>query len=117
MDEPGFDNYRRRREREMHDPSHGLEHALRQMEHNMKHAERERMHAIKDVFKSNIAQAAAGRPAATGPRTVEEVLVEIDSYLSYLEDMPKEKLVPHESKIDGIAGHMEKVRSSLKKKI
>ena len=119
MEEPGY-NDRRDRARELHDRAHDLEHAIKRMEHDMRHADRERMHAIKDAFKnnmkSNMAYAAGHSPASSGPRTVEEVLVEIDSYISYLEDLPKEQLVPYESKVDSVAEHMEKVKNSIKNK-
>ena len=119
MEEPGYNN-RRERARELHDRAHDLEHAIKRMEHDMRHADRERMHAIKDAFKNNIksnmAYAAGRSPASAGPRTVEEVLVEIDSYISYLEDLPKEQLVPHEGKIESVALHMEKVKNAIKNK-
>lgn len=115
MEESEFNDPRGYRGKELHESAQELEQALRRMERDMRHAERERMHAIKNAFKSGgIACAGVHGTAASGPRTVEEVLVEIDSYLFYLEDMPKDRLAPHESRIDDIAGHLEKVRSSLK---
>ncbi len=93
-----------------------MKHALKRMEHGMKHAEREKIHAIKDAIKRDVKNCKeAGyfgeRPS---PRTVDDVLVEVDSYISYLEDLPKEKLAPYEEKVDRLVEHLEKVRSSLK---
>jgi hypothetical protein len=115
MDDSGFSDPRRYRERDIRDGARDFEHAMKRMEHDLKHSERERMRAVKDAFKNNMAHATGCSPASSGPRTVEEVLVEIDSYLSYLEDMPKEKLAPYEGKVDEVAAHFDKVRSSLKK--
>lgn len=115
MVESEFNDPRRYRGREIHDRAHDLEHAIKRMEHDMRHGESERIHAIRDAMKNNMA--CAGHPVASGPRTVDEVLVEIDSYLSYLEDLPAERLATYENKIDSLAGHLEKLRSSLKSKI
>ncbi|HTY91771.1 MAG TPA: hypothetical protein VMC84_11395 [Methanocella sp.] len=112
MEEPGFDDYSRMG-REIKDRAHDMEHAIRHMEHDIRHVERERMRAIKNAMKNEMGNA---RNSSPGPRTVEEVLVEIDSYLSYLEDLPAEKLAPHENKINDVAGHLEKLRSSLTRK-
>ncbi len=115
MEEPGFNDPRLCRVRDLQDSAHEMEHAFRRMERDMKHAERERMHAIRDAFK-NMYYPGAGGQGAASPRTVDEVLVELDSYISDLEDLPKEKLAPYENKVDSISKHLEKVRCAMKDK-
>jgi hypothetical protein len=116
MSEPGFDEGPDGWEKEIHDREHELKHAMKRMEHNMKQAIRERKHAVKHALKNGAMDFEdMTSSAGSSPRSVDEILVEIDSYLSYIEDLPKERLVPYEDKIDGLVEHLDRVRSSLKK--
>ncbi len=88
------------------------------MEHDMKHAERERKRAIRYALRQDARGHGDFGPnedmAGSGPRSVDEVMTEIDSYLSYLEDVPKERLAPHDDKIGALGEHLRRVRSALK---
>ena len=46
---------------------------------------------------------------------LENVLTEITGYVSYLEDIEKEKLVPHQAKIELLSERLKKIGESLKK--
>jgi DNA-binding PadR family transcriptional regulator len=50
-----------------------------------------------------------------GPRvfTVEDALTQIDSYISYLEDIKREKLVPHEEQLRILIDRLTKVIDTL----
>lgn len=48
-----------------------------------------------------------------GPYTVEGTLSEMESYVSYLEDMPKEKLGQHETRIGRLSERLGKLKESL----
>ena len=54
-----------------------------------------------------------GDSAERGPYSVENVLREMDGYASYLEDIKKEKLIPHAEKLDAIVEKLARVRESL----
>ncbi len=112
MPGPVFDDEWGYSERSVHDRAHAIKHAIKRMERDMKCAENEKMHAVKDAVKREARMyREMGRQ---GPRTVDEVLVEVDSYISYLEDLPKDKLAPYGDKFDRLAEHLEKVRNSFK---
>ncbi len=49
-----------------------------------------------------------------GARAVERSLNEISSYISYLEDIKKEKLMPHEERIGELSERLKKMKDSLK---
>jgi len=49
-----------------------------------------------------------------GAQAVERALTEIDSYVSYLEDIKKEKLIPHEELIRELSERLKKIEKSLK---
>ncbi|OPY26106.1 MAG: Transcriptional regulator PadR-like family protein [Methanocella sp. PtaU1.Bin125] len=49
-----------------------------------------------------------------GSRSLEGTLDEIDSYVSYLEDLPRDRLKPAESRLAYIADRLQKLRESLK---
>lgn len=68
----------------------------------------EMAHKIFGRFKSHAAQMDRGAQA------VERALTEIDSYVSYLEDIKKEKLVPHEELIGELSERLKKMKDSLK---
>ena len=48
-----------------------------------------------------------------GALAIENVLTEIDSYISYLEDIKKEKLASHEEEIRVLGERLKKLRESL----
>jgi DNA-binding PadR family transcriptional regulator len=48
--------------------------------------------------------------------TVESIMTEMDSSLSYLADLPKEKLDPYKEKIERIAEKIQKLNASLQNK-
>lgn len=48
-----------------------------------------------------------------GPYTVEGTLSEVESYISYLEDLPKEKLSQYEGRLSRISERLNKIRESL----
>lgn len=114
MSEPGFDEGPDGWEKEIHDREHELKHAMRRMEHNMKQAIRERKHAVKHALKNGAMDFEdTTSSAGSSPRSVDEVLVEIDSYLSYLEDLPEERLASCEDKIGRLSDRMSRLRASL----
>jgi len=47
--------------------------------------------------------------------SLEGTLDELESYVSYLEDMPKEKLALHEARINGLLERLKKLTESLHK--
>lgn len=47
------------------------------------------------------------------PYSVGSILAEIDSYLSYMEDLQKEKILPYEEKLDRISERLKKLKESL----
>lgn len=106
---------------------------MRQLRHDLEHAERERAHAIRDeikeaahaqrdMWKNAVKHGAypmggtyAYSYGGSSPRSVEQILEEIDSYISYLEDLPKEKVAPYEEKLDKAGEHLKSLKDSLKK--
>jgi len=110
---------------------------MRQMRHDLAHAEHERAHAIKNEIKEAahaqkemmkqaikngtfpmeiIGNASfCGDFGKSSPRTVDGILDEIDSYISYLEDLPKEKVAPYEEKLGKTGEHLKSLKDSLKK--
>lgn len=48
-----------------------------------------------------------------GPYTVEGTLSELESYISYLEDMPKEKLAQYETRVARLSERLQKLKESL----
>jgi len=65
----------------------------------------------RDAFTRIFGQ--PGDSLERGPYSVENVLREMDGYASYLEDIKKDKLAPHASKLDAIIEKLAKVRESL----
>ena len=54
-----------------------------------------------------------GKHIDRGTFTIENTLIEIDSYVSYLEDIKKEKLVPHEKLIRALSERLKNINESL----
>jgi len=116
---------------------HMMREKIRQLRHDLEHAERERAHAIKNEIKEAAharkellkqamknapfpmegmgAASSCGDFARSSPRSVDGILGEIDSYISYLEDLPKEKVAPFEEKLDRTGDHVRRLKDSLKK--
>jgi hypothetical protein len=109
---------------------------IRRMRHDIEHSERERANAIKHQIKAAAhAQEHAIKHALRGnmpfagmedttfgsdfgrasPRSVDQIMDEIDSYISYLEDLPKEKVAQCEEKLDRIGEHLKNLKESLHK--
>ncbi|MGB7969309.1 MAG: helix-turn-helix transcriptional regulator [Methanobacterium sp.] len=53
------------------------------------------------------------KPKEQGAFAVKNALIEIDSYVSYLEDIKNEKLILHEELIDDICSRMNNIRDSI----
>ncbi len=51
----------------------------------------------------------------SGSRSVGQILTEMDSNLSYMEDLPKDKVLPHEEKLIRLMDRMGKLKESLHK--
>lgn len=96
--------------RDLHDIAHCMKRAARHFEHDMRRVDRERKQAVRDALRAEMSGMAAG------PRTVEDALVEIDAYVSYLEDLPAERLAPYGERIDAVAAHLGRVIASLEGK-
>ena len=54
-----------------------------------------------------------GKHINRGSLAIENILTEIDSYVSYLEDIKKEKLVPHEELIGLMSERLKNIQESL----
>jgi DNA-binding PadR family transcriptional regulator len=54
-----------------------------------------------------------GKHRNRGPLAIENILTEIDSYVSYLENIKKEKLVPHEELIGLLSERLKNIQESL----
>jgi DNA-binding PadR family transcriptional regulator len=67
----------------------------------------EMAHKIFGHFRSRAAQVDLGSQA------VENALAGINSYISYLEDIKKEKLIPHEELIGELSERLKKMKDSL----
>jgi DNA-binding PadR family transcriptional regulator len=67
----------------------------------------EMAHKIFGHFRSRAAQMDLGSQA------VENALAGINSYISYLEDIKKEKLIPHEELIGELSERLKKMKDSL----
>jgi len=50
-----------------------------------------------------------------GSGSVSNILTEMDSYLAYLEDLPKDKITPFEEKLGRIMERMSRLKESLHK--
>jgi hypothetical protein len=119
-----FENTRDVR-RSIRDQARALKLAVRQAEREkafaMKEAERAQAHAIKEALKYELNCTKAGLESMYGcgnasssrPISVEDVIIEMDSYISYLEDLPKEKVAPHEAKLEQMGEHLAKLRGSF----
>lgn len=66
-----------------------------------------------EAFNQLFGQPEARRSLERGPYSVENVLSEMDSYASYLEDVKKEKLSPHKDIIREIVEKLTRVQESL----
>jgi len=54
-----------------------------------------------------------GKHKNRGPLAIENILTEIDNYVSYLENIKKEKLVPHEELIGLLSERLRNIQESL----
>jgi hypothetical protein len=53
--------------------------------------------------------------SGTAPYTIEGTLNEMESYVSYLEDLPRERLMAQEARLYRIAERLQKLKESLHK--
>ena len=49
------------------------------------------------------------------PYSADRIVAEMDSYIAYLEDLQKDKLVPYEAKLAAMSERLKKLRESLHK--
>jgi DNA-binding PadR family transcriptional regulator len=49
----------------------------------------------------------------SGSRSVSNIMTEMDSYLAYLEDLPKDKVAPYEEKLRKVQERIERLKESL----
>jgi DNA-binding PadR family transcriptional regulator len=49
------------------------------------------------------------------PYSAERIVAEMDSYISYLEDLPKDRLSPYEDKIGAMSERLRKIKESMRK--
>ncbi len=47
------------------------------------------------------------------PYTIDNILAEFENYLSYVEDLPKEKVLPYEERLGKAIERMSKIKDSL----
>ncbi len=62
---------------------------------------------ITEVFNFQVTQTQGNR------FTAEHALTEIDSYISYLEDMKEDRLIPHKTKLKTLIERLKKIENSL----
>ena len=101
-----------RERRILRDRFHDMKHALKQADREMKHALR---NSLAHDYSYSLCECLAGKLERSGPATVEELMSEIDSSLSYLEELPVGKIVPYEEMLVNTCDHMVKLKESLKK--
>ena len=103
----------------MQDRVHMMRHALKQANREIRQADRDIRRTCRQVLREQRgAFRDAGLTGAMGmqaPYTTETVLEEIDSYISYLEDLPAEQVQPHLEKLDRSSDRLAKLRDSFKK--
>ncbi len=113
---------------EIREAQHARMHAIKD---EIKQAEHAKIDALKQAIKFSMtmpsdispyppvvgfgSENCMGNMSNSGPRTPEQIMDEIDSYISYLEDLPKEKVAPYEQKLGGIEEHLKQLRGKLTK--
>lgn len=85
----------------------------------IKHADREMRQTLRNSIRYDFNHCsypcAAAKTVEHEPTTVDELMSELDSSLSYLEDLPLQKIAPYEEKIVTTGDHMVKLKESLRK--
>lgn len=89
-----------------------IKRAIKHVDHEMKHALK---YSMRHDECRHLHHGMAWDLACPGHATVDELMTRIDSSLSYLEDLPREKILPYEEKICETGDHMVKLKESLKK--
>ena len=56
-----------------------------------------------------------GHQQQQGPYTTEGSISELESYISYLEDLPREKLSQYEGRLSRISDRLQRLKESLRK--
>ena len=92
---------------------------LHEMKRAIRHADREMRHALKSSLKDSssyfLSVDQARKNETSGPATLDELMTEIESSLSYLEDLPRQKILPYEEMLGKTGDRMVKLKESLKK--
>ncbi len=101
-----------RERRILRDRFHDMKRALKQADREMKHALR---NSLAYDCRHSLCECLAGKLERSGPATLEELMSEIDSSLSYLEELPVGKIAPYEKMLVNTCDHMVKLNETLKK--
>ena len=96
----------------LRDTLHEMKRALKHVDHDMRHALKNSLAygGCHDMFAE-----LAGKLERSGPTTIEGILSEIDGSIAYLEDLPAQKILPYEEKLDRTGERMVKLKESIKK--
>ncbi len=79
---------------------------LRRIKHSFKHGD-------AYGWKTYCGAGCYGGEYGLEPHSIEDTLQEIDSYLSYLEDLPKDQLAAHEDRMGRFSDRLDSLRASL----
>ncbi len=96
-----------------------LRNRFHEIKRAIKHADREMRHLVKNSIRYDFNHYSypglAAKIVGPAPTTVDEIMSELDSSLSYLEDLPLQNIVPYEEKIGKTGDRMVKLKESLRK--
>ena len=96
-----------------------LRHRFQEIKRAIKNADREMRHTLKHSIRHDFNHYSypcwAAKTVEHEPTTVDELMSELDSSLSYLEDLPLQNLVPYEEKIAKTGDRMVKLKESMRK--
>ncbi len=96
-----------------------LRNRFREIKRAIKHADHEMRHTLKNSIRYDFNHYSypglAAKIVGPAPTTVDEIMSELDSSLSYLEDLPLQNIVPYEEKIGKTGERMVKLKESLRK--
>ncbi len=85
----------------------------------IKHADREMRQTLRNSIRHDFNHYSypceVSKTVGHEPTTVDELMSELDSSLSYLEDLPLQNIVPYEEKIGKTGDRMAKLKESLRK--
>jgi hypothetical protein len=96
-----------------------LRYRFREIKRAITHADREMRNTLKKSVRYDFNHYSypcmAAKTVEHEPTTVDELMSELDSSLSYLEDLPLQNIVPYEEKIGKTGDRMAKLKESLRK--